>query len=247
VYRGTAPGAERATAWKTGITKPLFTNTGLTNGTTYYYKVTAVNSAGESPMSAEVSVTPPVTAPAAPTNLAAAAGDKTATLTWTAPTGTVTSYNIYRATAVGGEGATPYKKGITTTSFQDTGLTDGATYYYKVAAVNSAGTSPLSEEVFTTPKNPAVSPPAAPTGLAATHSGTSATITWMAPSGTVTSYTVYRGTTPGGEKASPYKSGVTKPTFTNTGLTVGTTYYYKVTALNAGGESPKSAEISVTP
>ena len=69
------------------------------------------------------------------------AGDGQATVTWAAPSGTVTGYNLYRATASGAEGTTPYKTGLSGTSFADTGLADGTTYYYKVAAVNSVGVS----------------------------------------------------------------------------------------------------------
>jgi hypothetical protein len=150
VYRGTSPGAERATAWKTGITGLLFTNTGLTNGTTYYYKVTAVNSAGESPKSAEVSVTPTSGAPAAPTGVVATAGNTTATITWNAVSG-ATSYSVYRGTSPGAERATAWKTGITKLLFTNTGLTNGTTYYYKVTAVNTAGESPMSTEVHATP------------------------------------------------------------------------------------------------
>jgi cellulose 1,4-beta-cellobiosidase len=88
--------------------------------------------------------------------------------------------------------------------------------------------------------------PAAPTGVKATAGDTTATITWNAVSG-ATSYSVYRGTAPGAERATAWKTGITSPTFTNTGLTDGTAYYYKVTAVNAAGESAKSAEVSVTP
>ena len=89
-------------------------------------------------------------APSTPTGVAATAGNTQATLTWTASTG-ATSYNVYRSTSSGGEGSTAYKTGITGTSFTDTGLTNGTTYYYKVAAVDSAGTSPQSTEASATP------------------------------------------------------------------------------------------------
>jgi fibronectin type 3 domain-containing protein len=67
----------------------------------------------------------------------------------------VTGYNVYRGTTPGGEQATPVATNVATTSFTDTGLTNGTTYYYKVAAVNSAGVSPQSNEASATPAQPA--------------------------------------------------------------------------------------------
>ncbi len=89
-------------------------------------------------------------APATPANFTGTAGNAQATLTWTASSG-ATSYNIYRSTTSGGEGTTAYNAGITSTSFVDTGLANGTTYYYKVAAVSSAGTSAQSNEVSVKP------------------------------------------------------------------------------------------------
>jgi hypothetical protein len=68
------------------------------------------------------------------------------TLNWTA-SATATSYNVYRGTSPGGEGTTAFKTGITTTSFTDTSVTPGTTFYYKVTAVNSFGESPRSAVV----------------------------------------------------------------------------------------------------
>jgi hypothetical protein len=88
--------------------------------------------------------------PAAPTGLTVTAGDTQVSLSWTA-TGGATSYNIYRSLTAGGEGTIPYKTGITTTSFTDTGLTDGTTYYYQVTGVNTGGESGKSSEASATP------------------------------------------------------------------------------------------------
>ena len=87
--------------------------------------------------------------------------------------------------------------------------------------------------------------PAAPTKLAATAGNAQVALTWTAASG-ATSYNVKRSTTNGGPYAN-VQTGVTGTSFTNTGLTNGTPYYYVVTAVNASGESPVSTQASATP
>lgn len=186
------------------------------------------------------------TAPAAPTNVTAGAGDGKATINWSAPAGAVTGYNLYRSTSAGAEGTTPYKTGLTGTSFADTGLTNGTTYYYKVAAVNTVGVSSQSAEASAKPMA-AGAAPAAPTNLNATAGDTQATLTWSVPAGAVTGYNLYRATSAGAEGGTPYKAGIGGTSFTDTGLTNGTTYYYKVAAVNAAGVSAQSAEASAKP
>jgi len=91
-----------------------------------------------------------VTIPPVPTGITAAAGNAQIAVSWSASFGAA-SYKLYRSTTAGGEGTTPIASGITTTSFTNTGLTNGTAYYYKVAAVNSAGTSSQSSEAHATP------------------------------------------------------------------------------------------------
>jgi hypothetical protein len=88
--------------------------------------------------------------PGTPTGLTANAGNAQVALSWTASSG-ASSYNIYRSTSSGGEGSTPYRTGVSGTSFTDTGLSNGARYYYQVTAVNSTAESAKSSEVSAIP------------------------------------------------------------------------------------------------
>lgn len=156
----------------------------------------------------------------------------------TSGTSAATSFNVKRSTTTGG----PYTtiSSPTTTSYTNTGLTNGTPYYYVVSAVNSAGESANSSEVTATP----VAPPAAPTGLSATSGNAQVVLSWTASTG-ATGYHVKRGTTSGGpytQVAAPAASP-----YTDTGLTNGTPYYYVVSATNAGGESGNSTEATATP
>jgi hypothetical protein len=113
------------------------------------YQVIVSNSAG-SVTSSTATLTVNVPAPAAPTNLSASAGNGQASLTWTAASG-ATSYNVYRGTTMNGESTAAIATNVSGTTFTNTGLTNGTTYYYKVAAVGTGGTSPLSGEASATP------------------------------------------------------------------------------------------------
>src|ERR1035438_8014940 len=131
-------------------TTTSYADSTVTNGTTYYYVVSAANSAGTSANSSQVTATP-TAPPAAPTGLTATAGNQQVALTWNASSG-ATSYNVGRATTTGG----PYTtiSSPTTTSYADSAVTNGTTYYYVVSATNSAGTSPNSSQVSAIPSGP---------------------------------------------------------------------------------------------
>jgi endo-1,4-beta-D-glucanase Y/fibronectin type 3 domain-containing protein len=242
VLRGTTSGGPYGTTVVTNHTTTSFTNTSLTNGTTYFFVVRAVNAAGTSGNSAQASATPTAgTIPPAPTNLVATPGNQQVALTWNASTG-ATSYTVLRATVSGGP-YTSVQTGITTTSFTNTSLTNGTTYFYVVRAVNAFGTSGNSNQASATPTAGTIPP--APTNLVATAGNQQVALTWNASTG-ATSYTVLRATVSGGPYIS-VQTGITTTSFTNTSLTNGTTYFFVVRAVNAAGTSGNSAQASATP
>jgi cellulose 1,4-beta-cellobiosidase len=122
-----------------------YTNTGLANGTTYYYVVTATNTAGESANSSQASATPQIVAP---TGLSATAGGGQVSLSWSASAGAA-SYAVKRSTVNGG----PYTSIVTnaTTTYTNTGLANNTTYYFVVSALNGPSESANSSQASATP------------------------------------------------------------------------------------------------
>jgi hypothetical protein len=135
-------------------TSTTYTDTGVTNGTTYYYVVSAgytagPNAGGESADSGQVNATPLGSPPAAPMNLTASPGNPKGSLrlNWvqSASPG-VTQNNIYRRTSTGSYPSTPTAKISATTTYLDNKLTSGASYCSVVTAVSGGGESPRSNE-----------------------------------------------------------------------------------------------------
>ena len=181
--------------------------------------------------------------PPAPANLTAVAGDQKVSLSWDAAR-RAASYSVYRGLTAGGESATPVAANLASTTFTDANRTNGVTYYYKVAAINSYGTSPLSNEANATPAGP--TPPPAPSSLSALPGDRQVALAWSASAGAA-SYNLYRGTSSGGQSPTPVRTGITTLTVTDTGLTNGTAYFYKVAAVNSAGPGNKSNEANATP
>ena len=231
------------------------TITGLTNGTTYTFKVSATNALGTGPASvASSSVTPSgPTVPAAPTTVTATAGDKQATVSWTAPAdggSAITAYTVTPYVGTTAQPPTTVSGSPPATSTTVTGLTNGTAYTFKVSATNALGTGPDSAASNTvSPSGPTA--PAAPTTVTATAGDQQATVTWVAPAdggSPISGYTVtpYVGTT--AQPATTVTGSPPATTTTVNGLTNGTTYTFRVSATNALGTGPDStASNTVTP
>ena len=218
-------------------TTTSFQDGGLTPGTTYEYRVSAINGAGdESDPSLPVSATTPGgSGPSAPTNLSATpVSTESIELFWSPSTDPESGIAFYRVFRDGTEIGTP-----TGTDYQDAGLEATTTYEYRVSAVNGDGLeSDLSPAVSATTFD-AEGPPA-PTGLTATPSGPSQVgLTWVAPDGGASSYNVFRDGT--------FIGSVMATAFVDTGLQPATTYRYAVASVDADGiQGARSGEVSAT-
>ena len=223
------------------VTGTSYTNTSyIESGNTYYYKVRALKSDGTAgAWSSVVSVTYKQTL-SAPTVTGGNDAQGRPTLTWKAVTGAA-KYEVYRARSKDGT----YSKYSTTTGTAYTNssyLTSGATYYYKVRALDANGNAgPYSAVVSVTCRLKLT----APTVTGSTDSQGRPTLKWNAVTGAA-KYEVYRARSKDGDYIK--YSTVTGTSYTNTSyIENGNTYYYKVRALGSDGTAgPDSTPVSVT-
>lgn len=188
--------------------------------------------------------------PAAPTGLVATAGNTQVSLGWLDNTETdLDRYRVCRATVPGG----PYTliATVTVSEYVATGLSNGTAYYFIVIAVDDFGNESVdSAEVSSIPVAPPggdVTPPAVPTGLVATAGDRQISLNWdNSGASDFANFKVYRAPSLAGS----YVLIVTRTVsdYINTGLTNGTPYYYKVSAVDSSGnESAQSSAVTATP
>jgi len=185
------------------------------------------------------------TPPTAPSSLAATANGLSINLSWTDNSTDETGFKLERKTGSGGTYAEITSSiAINATSYADNGLTAGTTYFYRLRSYNAAGNSSYTTEVSAT----IVTAPTAPSGLSATASGsTTINLAWTDNSSNETGFKIERKTGSGGTYAEIVSNQAANSTsYSNTGLTAGTTYYYRIRSYNAAGNSSYSTEIAAT-
>src|SRR4030095_425130 len=229
-----------------GTTTSAPYTTTWSNVTAGSYALTAVatDNLGATVSSAAVNVTVLPAPPAAPSSLAASAGDATVSLSWTGSSGAQT-YTVKRGLDSAGP-FTSIASGLTSTAYVDNSVSNGTTYYYVVTALNAGGESPNSNAASATPQAPPSSVPNAPTSLTGIAlSRTQVRITWTDNSGDEIGFRIERaqGT---GSFVEIATVGANITTFTNTGLKANKKYTYRVRAYNAAGNSAFSNTVTVT-
>ena len=246
----TSDGVVGAT-FATGSASPSTVYTGVL-GSTYSFRVQSVNAfdtsaAFSTPSNSLFVVTDPDT-PGAPT---AVAGIGEADLTWSAPSSDggspITDYTIEVSANSGVSWTTVSDGASTATSATVTGLVNGSTYVFRIAASNAYGTSSFSTQSTDTF---IAGPPGVPTGLGASPGNGQVGLAWNAPVDTggspITDYVIEYST----DNASwlVFADGTSTATSTTkTGLSNGTLYYFRASAVNAAGTSPAGSTTSATP
>jgi fibronectin type 3 domain-containing protein len=238
----------------TTVTTTSYERTSLLSDSTYYFKVAAVNSAGEGTASSIVSAkTNKLFSPGIPTGVSAIAlSSSSIRISWSSPSNSSfdrpTGYYIYRSTSA--SGTFPYLTYTSSLSYTDTGLDASTIYYYCVKATNDNGDGSASSIVNATTMNSSgggTSVPAAPTGVTATRNpagSTTVRVSWNSVSG-ATSYKVYYsffGSGSGTLQGSP-----TTTSFDSTNNITTETHYFRVSAVNSAGEGSPSSWVPVGP
>jgi subtilisin family serine protease len=244
------------TAWtvfaRTASTTRTANITGLTNGTQYSFRVSAVNAVGTGTATTAVLATP--VAPAtltSPLNLTGTVGRQSVALSWqqpsSIPVSAITDYIIESSVNAGTTWSTINDGVSANRTFTVTGLSAVA-HSFRVKAVNSTGTSPASNTVVITPL--ALESPSAPRALAVYASFNGATLYWATPSsdggsritGYRTEYSTDNGTT-----WIPSDVAVTTRSKSYTNLVGGVLHKFRVFAINAVGTSVASSSVEGTP
>jgi len=217
---------------------PSYTDNGLTPATNYSYTVAAADAAGNTSAQSTAlatSTTPDTTAPSVPAGLTVGTRNLTSIqFTWTASTDNVavTVYNVYRGGTLIGTSTTP--------TYTDNALTPGTNYSYTVSAGDAAGNFSAQSTALATSTLADTVAPSVPANLNSTgQTPTTISLSWSASTDNVSvaGYKLYRG-------------GVliaTQPglTYTDTGLTSGTSYSYTVAAYDAVGNTSAQSTAKV--
>ena len=242
------------TSFNDGVSAtPSATVSGLTNGTMYAFRVSAVNSVGRGPSSSTIAVTPNIPGlPGAPRYLSSVVGRERVSLNWFTPAtiggGAITDYVVEYSTDSGATWTT-FVDGVSTSrSAVVSPLTAGTTYTFRVSAVNIAGTGSASNTVIAIPLS--FNPPSAVRNITASSRLLGAYVYWSSPldngGSPITSYTVDWSTDGGSTWVGSVRVNAPLSYVSLTGLTGDVLHTIRVRAMNAYGTS-QDASTTVTP
>jgi len=225
------------------------TVTSLANGTSYVFRVAAVNGMGTGSYTAQSSAVVPAATPGVPSSLAATAGNSQASLSWSAPASSggsaITDYSIQYSSNGGTSWITFSHTASAVVSTTVTGLANGTSYVFRVAAVNGVGTGSYtaqSSEVV-----PATTPDV-PSSLSGTAGSGQVLLSWIAPGSDggapITDYAIQYSSN-GGTNWSAFSHAASNAvSATVTGLANGTSYVFRVSAVNGVGNGSYTAQSS---
>ena len=236
----------------TNSTATSFSHVGLTAGSTWHYRVWAINSIGPGPLSAVKRTTTGATVPDPPTDLEATPVGRTRIdLDWETPAfdggSAITGYRIEMSEDEGGTWSRLVENSRSTrTRHADTGLSSGTTRHYRVYAINDVGTGEASNEHQATT---APNVPGPPRGLDAVATGmTSIDLSWSPPASdsgsAVAEYRIEVSRT--GNSGWSREASTTDTDYSHTGLTPDTRYFYRVHAVNSVGPGAPSNVVRAT-
>ncbi len=240
IERSTTSGSGYTLINTTAANATTFTNTGLTNGSTYYYRIRSKNPVGLSAYSPEIVV--PITAPIAPTSPGAAPASITQiNLTWTDNSNNESAFRIERGTSATGPFSFIFNTSPNVVFFASAGLNPGVRYFYRILSTNGVGSSSFTS-VFS-----AATYLVAPTNLVATAFSTNQiNLTWTDASSNETGYQIERSLTAGSGYVLVATTAPQATSYSDTGIQDGTTYYYRVRAINAVSNSLYTTESMAT-
>jgi RHS repeat-associated protein len=221
--------------YTTAANATSYNNGGVTTGTQYYYRVIAVNANGSS-APAEASANTGSLLPTMPTGLTAVViSGSQINLSWTDNSSNETYFDLQRSQTSPTTGfATILNSLPNVTSFNDTGLTSGVTYYYRIRAANNDGNSGFAETSATASSQI----PATPTALAATAINSSQiNLSWVDNSSNESGFEIERAPSATGPFTLRSTTAANQNSFSDNNLSSLTTYYYRVRAVNASGSS----------
>ena len=252
--RALASGGEfQVVSRNTGNTSTTWTDGNVSPRTRYSYRVRALAEYGEGAVSPPASViTDHAPMPGRVTGLKPSATHDTVTLNWEAPGngGPVTGYKILRRARASEEGFQVVGRttGNTSTTWTDSNVSPRTRYSYRVRALGEYGEGVVSPPaLLITDHAPR---PGRVTGLTATSTQDTITLNWAAPGngGPVTGYKILRraSASENGLNVMVADTGSTGTTWTDSGVSSGTHYFYRVQALGEGGQGQISASVSVS-